>query len=177
VRPARSRAVLNVLTTARLALDRFAPVDAPFVLALLNDPGWLRYIGDRGVRTDDAAREYIVHGPMAMYAREGFGLWKVSLRQTREPIGMAGLIKRPALDDVDLGFAFLPAWRGQGYAREAARGCIGYARDTLKLARLVAIVSPDNADSLRLLAALGFAHERELEMKPGDRVELHGLAR
>jgi len=168
--------VLKVLDTPRLALHRFAPADAPFVLALLNDPGWLRYIGDRGVRTEDAAREYLVGGPMAMYAREGFGLWKASLRDTGEPIGMAGLIKRPTLDDVDLGFAFLPAWRGRGYGREAASACVGYARDALKLRRLVAIVSSDNVDSLRLLATLGFAHERDLEMKPGDRVELHALA-
>ena len=168
--------MLKVLDTPRLALDRFQPADAPFVLALLNDPGWLRYIGDRGIRTEDAAREYIVNGPMAMYAREGFGLWKTSLRDTGEPIGMAGLIKRPTLDDVDLGFAFLPAYRKHGYAREAASACIGYAREVLKLPRLVAIVSPDNAASLRLLCALGFARERTLEMKPGDPVELHALA-
>jgi len=168
--------VLNVLTTPRLSLDRLAPEDAPFILALLNDAAWLRFIGDRGVRTEDGAREYIVNGPMAMYAREGFGLWKASLRDTGEPIGMAGLIKRPTLDDVDLGFAFLPAWRGGGYGREAAGACVGYARDALNLRRLVAIVSPDNVDSLRLLATLGFVHERDLEMKPGDRVELHALA-
>jgi RimJ/RimL family protein N-acetyltransferase len=169
-------AVLKVLDTPRLALHRFAPADAPFVLALLNDPGWLRYIGDRGVRTEDAAREYLVGGPMAMYAREGFGLWKASLRDTGEPIGMAGLIKRPTLPDVDLGFAFLPAFRAHGYAREAARACIDYARDVLKLPRLVAIVSPDNADSLRLLRAVGFGYERDVEMKPGDVVQLHALA-
>jgi len=168
--------VLKVLDTPRLALDRFAPADAPFVLALLNDPGWLRYIGDRGVRTEDAARDYIVNGPMAMYAREGFGLWKASLRDTGEPIGMAGLIKRPALDDVDLGFAFLPAFRGRGYAREATSGCVRYAGEVLGLRRLVAIVAPDNADSLRLLGALRFGYERDLEMKPGDVVQLHGRA-
>lgn len=168
--------MLKVLDTPRLSLDRFAPEDAPFVLALLNDPAWLRFIGDRGIRTQDGARDYILNGPMAMYARDGFGLWKTSLRDNRVPIGMAGLIKRPALDDVDLGFAFLPAYRKHGYGREAADACIGYARDVLKLSRLVAIVSADNADSLRLLAALGFAFERVIEIKPGDPVQLHALA-
>ena len=167
---------MKVFDTPRLSLERFAPQDAPFVLALLNDPGWLRYIGDRGIRTPEAARDYIEKGPMAMYAREGFGLWRTSLRDSGEPIGMAGLIKRPTLDDVDLGFAFLPAYRGRGYALEAARGCVAHARDALGLARIVAIVSPDNADSLHLVRKLGFTYERALEMTPGDTVQLHGLA-
>lgn len=167
---------VKVLDTPRLSLDRIAPEDAPFILGLLNDPAWLRYIGDRGVRTLDGAREYIVNGPMAMYARDGFGLWKTSLRDTGTPIGMAGLIKRPTLDDVDLGFAFLPEHRGRGYGVEAASACVDYARDVLGLRRLVAIVSPDNAPSLRLLDRLGFAYERDLEMKPGDIVQLHGRA-
>ena len=167
---------LKVLDTPRLSLERFAPEDAPFILALLNDPDWLRYIGDRGVRTLEGARDYIVNGPMAMYAREGFGLWKASRRDTGEPIGMCGLIKRPTLDDVDLGFALLPAHRGQGYAREAASACLAFARDILGLRRIVAIVSPDNAASLQLIAALGLRYERRLTMASDDEVELHGVA-
>ena len=165
---------MTVVETPRLVLSRLAPEDAPFILALLNDPAWLRYIGDRGVRTLDAARDYIVEGPMAMYAREGFGLWKTALRGSGEPIGLCGLIKRPSLDDVDLGFAFLPAHRRQGYGREAARACLDYARETAGLRRVVAIVSPDNADSRRLLAALGFAFERTVRMAKDEDVELHG---
>ena len=167
---------MKVVDTPRLVLSRLAPEDAAFILALLNDPAWLRYIGDRGVRTLDGARDYIVQGPMAMYEREGFGLWKTALRATGEPIGLCGLIKRPTLDDVDLGFAFLPAWRGQGYGREAAQACLDYARDVAGLGRVVAIVSPDNADSLRLLAALGFGFERTMRMAKDDEVELHGRA-
>ena len=167
---------MKVVGTPRLVLSRLAPGDAPFILALLNDPAWLRFIGDRGVRTLDGARDYIVQGPMAMYEREGFGLWRTALRATGEPIGLCGLIKRPTLEDVDLGFAFLPAWRGQGYGREAAQACLDYARDVAALKRVVAIVSPDNADSLRLLAALGFAFERTMRMSKDDEVELHGRA-
>lgn len=167
---------LKVLDTPRLALERFAPQDAPFILALLNDPDWLRYIGDRGVRTLDGARDYIVNGPMAMYAREGFGLWKASRRDTGEPIGMCGLIKRPTLDDVDLGFALLPAHRGKGYAREAASACLDFARDVLGLRRIVAIVSPDNAASIQLIAALGLRYERRMRMAADAEVELHGVA-
>ena len=167
---------MKVTDTPRLVLSRLAPGDAPFILALLNDPAWLRYIGDRGVRTLDGARDYIVQGPMAMYEREGFGLWKTALRASDEPIGLCGLIKRPTLTDVDLGFAFLPAYRGHGYGREAAQACLDYARDVAGLERVVAIVSPDNADSLRLLAALGFAFERTMRMAKDDEVELHGRA-
>jgi [ribosomal protein S5]-alanine N-acetyltransferase len=111
-----------------------------------------------------------------MYAREGFGLWKTALLASGEPIGLCGLIKRPMLDDVDLGFALLPAHRGQGYAREAARACVAYARDVARLHRLVAIVAPGNADSIRLLAALGLRYERMLEVTPGDPVQLHAIA-
>lgn len=167
---------MRVVETPRLVLSRLAPEDAPFILVLLNDPAWLRYIGDRGVRTLDGARDYIVQGPMAMYEREGFGLWKTALRESGEPIGLCGLIKRPALDDVDLGFAFLPGHRRQGYGREAAQACLEYARDVAGLKRVVAIVSADNADSRRLLGALGFDFERTMRMAKDDEVELHGRA-
>jgi RimJ/RimL family protein N-acetyltransferase len=169
---------MKILETPRLALHRFAPEDAPFVLTLLNDPAWLRYIGDRGIRTLEGARGYVTDGPMAMYAREGFGLWKCTLRATGEPIGMCGLIKRPSLDDVDLGFAFLPPYRKQGYGREAAQACLAYARDTVGLSRVVAVVSPDNADSIRLLADLGMRYERDIRMGTQDEseVELHAIA-
>ena len=167
---------MKVLETPRLRLDRLAPEDAAFILTLLNDPAWIRYIGDRGVRTEEAARDYIVNVPMAMYARDGFGLWKASLRDTAEPVGMAGLIKRPTLPDVDLGFALLPGHRGHGYALEASAACVQHAREALGLRRIVAIVSPDNADSVRLLRTLGFVYERTFEMSPGDPVDLHAMA-
>jgi len=157
---ARAAAVpAPVTTTARLALREFVAADAPFVRALLNDPDWIRYIGDKNVRSDDEARGYLERGPIAMYARTGFGLYHVALRATGEAIGMCGLIKRDTLPDVDVGFAFLPAHRGQGYALESAAAVIAYGAQAHGLTRVVAIASPDNARSLRLLERLGMTSE------------------
>ncbi|HEY5862773.1 MAG TPA: GNAT family N-acetyltransferase, partial [Casimicrobiaceae bacterium] len=148
-----------VLSTARLFFTRFVPDDAPFVVRLVTDPDWIRYIGDRGVRTDDDARGYLERGPIAMYARHGFGLWRVARREDGLPVGMCGLIKRDTLPDVDVGFAFLPAYRGLGYAAEAAAATLALASERYGLRRVVAIASPDNVRSLRLLEKLGMTPE------------------
>ena len=149
----------TVLSTARLVLARFVPDDAAFVLRLVNDTDWIRFIGDRGVRTEDDARAYLERGPIAMYARHGFGLWRVARREDGVPIGMCGLIKRDTLPDVDVGFAFLPEYRGSGYAAEAAAATMALASERYGLRRVVAIASPDNARSLRLLEKLGMTSE------------------
>ena len=146
-------------TTARLTLTEFSLSDAAFIVRLLNDPDWIRYIGDRGVRSEDDARAYLERGPLAMYARSGFGLWRVARRDDGMPVGMCGLIKRDALQDVDGGFAFLPAYRGLGYAAEAAAATLALAAERYGLARVVAIVSPDNERSRRLLTKLGMTFE------------------
>jgi RimJ/RimL family protein N-acetyltransferase len=151
---------LHVADTERLSLRHLALTDAAFILELVNDPDWLRYIGDRGIHTEDAARDYIAHGPRAMYAQFGFGLYRVELRESGIPIGLCGLIKRDWLDDVDIGFALLPAYRSQGYAHEAAASTLNHGRTELGLNRIAAIVSPDNADSIRLLERLGLHFER-----------------
>jgi RimJ/RimL family protein N-acetyltransferase len=142
--------------------------DAAFMLALLNEPSFIRNIGDREVRTEEAARRYIADGPLASYARHGFGLCAVTLAVTATPIGICGLLKRDALPDPDIGFAFLPAYWSKGYAIEAASAVTRYARDTLRLARLLAIVHPDNAPSIRLLEKLGFAFDRTIRMSAGE---------
>src|SRR5438552_2883098 len=139
---------MNVLETERLRLRWLSAEDAAFMLELVNDPAWLRFIGDRGVRTLEDARGYILNGPVAMYRRVGFGLYLVELKQSRTPIGICGLIKRAGLEDVDIGFAFLPAFCGQGYAYESASAMIAYAQDTLGLYRVVAITAPDNQRSI-----------------------------
>jgi RimJ/RimL family protein N-acetyltransferase len=151
---------LHVADTERLSLRHLALTDAAFILELVNDPDWLRHIGDRGIHTEDAARDYITHGPCAMYARFGFGLYRVELRESGIPIGLCGLIKRDWLDDVDIGFALLPAYRSQGFAHEAAASALNHGRTALGLNRIAAIVSPDNADSIRLLERLGLRFER-----------------
>lgn len=152
------------LESARLVLRRLNEADASFIQQLLTDPAWLRHIGDRGVRDLDDARTYIRQGPQAMYEQYGHGLYRVALKESDTPIGLCGLLRRPQLADADLGFAFLPAWRGGGYAREAAVAVLAEARDVFGLQRVLAIVTPDNRPSIRLLERLGFV--------PADTVQL-----
>jgi len=158
---------VEVLRTERLTLSRVDERDAAFILELVNDPDWLRNIGDRGVRTLEDARQFLRNGPMAMYERVGFGLYRVALTADGTPIGLCGLLRRDTLDDVDLGFAFLPAHRGKGYAHEAAAATLRHGREQLGLARIVAIVSPGNDASIRLLRRLGMDYERTLQLSGG----------
>lgn len=165
---------MTVLETGRLVLRRLTPADAPFIVELLNDPDWIRYIGDRGVRTVEQAADYIERGPAAMYARHGFGLYLTELKAGGEPIGLCGLIRRDFLEDVDIGFAFLPRYRGAGYAREAAESVVRYAA-TLGLRRLVAITTQDNERSAQLLERLGLRFERMVAY-PGEEEDLRLFA-
>lgn len=158
---------MTVCTTERLVLRRFTIDDAEFILDLVNDESFIRYIGDRGVRTLDNARAYLVNGPMAMYERFGFGLYLVALKDTLVPIGMCGLLKRDALEDVDVGFAFLPRYRSRGYAFEAASAAMEHGRDVLGIDRIVAITSPDNETSIKLLLKLGLRFDRMIRL-PGE---------
>lgn len=156
------------LRTARLTLRPFVLDDAPFVVELLNDPGWLRFIGDRKVRTDDDAREYLRNGAIAHAAQHGFALGAVQRSSDAVPIGMCGLIRREGLDDVDLGYAFLPAYRGQGYAREAAAAWLACGLQRFNLRRIVAITSVDNVASGKVLEAIGMRFERRLRVSGHD---------
>jgi [ribosomal protein S5]-alanine N-acetyltransferase len=153
------------LTTARLTLRPFTPEDAAFIVELLNDPGWLRNIGDRKVRTQDDAREYLRSGAIAHAAQHGFALGAVQRSNDGTLIGMCGLIRREGLGDVDLGYAFLPAYRGQGYAREAAAAWLSCGFERFGLKRIVAITSVDNAASGKVLEAIGMRFERRLRVK------------
>ena len=141
--------------TARLTLRRFTPSDAPFVLRLLNEPSFHEFIGDRGVRTLEDAVRYLEQGPMASYESYGHGLLRVALPDDT-PIGMCGLLRRPGLAHPDLGFALVPEYWGHGYTVEASRAAITYGRETLQLDTLLAITSPHNLRSMRVLEKLGF---------------------
>jgi ribosomal-protein-alanine N-acetyltransferase len=163
-----------VLQTERLRLRHMAPDDAAFILDLLNDRAFHRFIGDRGVRTLEAARDYILSASGAAPARPGLGFHVVELRETGAPVGICGLAKRDFLDDVDIGYAFLPQHGGQGYAIEAARGVLAHAR-ALALDRLVATVHPENSASIRLLEKLGLRFERMIEVPDSARA-LHLFA-
>jgi RimJ/RimL family protein N-acetyltransferase len=160
---------MKVLQTERLALRQLDLADAPFILALLNDPGWIRYIGDRGVRTVEAAAAYLESRMLAQYAKHGFGLWMVESRARAEPMGICGLVKRDALPVPDLGFAFMPAYRGQGFAHESALAARDHATRALGIRRLLAITSPVNAASARLLERLGFVAEGEMPWAGDDK--------
>ncbi len=151
---------MRVLETDRLVLRRMSADDAPFILELVNDSSWLRFIGDRGVRTLDDAREYIRKGPVDMYARLGFGLYVTERKADGVPIGICGLLKRESLEDVDLGFANLPGFWGKGYAFESASAVLRLAKSAFGLGRILAITAPDNHSSIRLLEKLGLSFEQ-----------------
>jgi ribosomal-protein-alanine N-acetyltransferase len=155
---------VTVLSTERLELREFTADDAEFVLRLVNDPAFLRYIGDRGVRTPDDARRYIADGPAAGYARDGHGLMRVVRKSDGAGVGMCGVLKRDSLPDPDLGFSFLPEYWSQGYALEAARAVMGHAREVLGLGRILAITTKDNEPSIRLLGKLGFRFDRMIPL-------------
>jgi RimJ/RimL family protein N-acetyltransferase len=160
-----------VIRSRRLALREFALGDDEFVLRLLNDASFLRFIGDKGVRTLEDARQYITKGPRDSYRRHGFGLYLVSLSSDGTPIGMCGLVKRDGLDDADVGFAFLPQFRSMGYAAEAAAAVLDHGRGPLGLARIVAIAAADNRASIAVLERIGLEYERMVRL-PGDTREL-----
>jgi RimJ/RimL family protein N-acetyltransferase len=167
---------LNILETDRLILRCLSTDDAEFILGLVNEPSWLHFIGDRGVRTIEDARGYILKGPVEMYARLGFGIYLVELKEGGTPIGTCGLIKRDYLEDVDIGFAFLPNYWAKGYAYESASAVMAYGKDVLGLKRIVAITTSDNHSSARLLEKLGLRFERMMKL-PGDDQELRLFAK
>jgi RimJ/RimL family protein N-acetyltransferase len=151
--------------------------DAAFILRLVNDPAWLRFIGDRNVHSVAAAKAYIREGPRRMYELHGLGLYLVVRKLDDEPMGLCGLIKRDTLDDVDIGFALLPQFWRRGYAHEAASATLQHARDALGLRRVVAITTIDNVASGLLLEKLGLRFERMIKLVPeDDELRLYGVS-
>jgi RimJ/RimL family protein N-acetyltransferase len=156
-----------VAQTERLTLRRLTGQDAEFMLEVLNDPSFLRFIGDRGVRTAEQARDYILKGPVESYERLGYGMYLAELKDRHVPIGLCGLVKRDYLPQPDIGFAFLPAFRSKGYAFEAANALIKHAREEVGLSQVLAITSQDNVASISMLRKLGFGFERLIHA-PGE---------
>lgn len=157
---------MTVLETERLSLRKLTVDDAEFILALLNEPSFLRYIGDKKVRNLDDARQYILNGPVGSYERHGFGLNCVELRESHTPIGMCGLLKREELPDPDIGFALLPDFWSKGFAFEAAAAVLKDARERLQIQRILAITSLDNDASIGLLQRLGFSFDEVVQLAP-----------
>lgn len=159
---------MHILDTARLRLRTLDQNDAVFYLALVNTPGFIEFIGDRGIRTVSAAAQAILEGPMAMQARLGHSIYLVEDKASGAPLGMSGLIKRDTLAHVDIGYAFLPEHCGKGYAFEAGQAVVEHARSSIGLERLLAITSPGNVASIRLLEKLGLRLEKLVQLGPDE---------
>ena len=159
---------MKILETDRLILRQLSTEDAAFILELVNEPSFIQNIGDRGVRTLEDARAYILRVAISSYEKNGFGLYLVELKDSGQSIGMCGLIKRDGLEDVDIGYAFLPRFWLKGYAVEAAAAVKNYARDALGLKRLVAITDPANQGSIRVLEKIGLKYEKMVRLSADD---------
>ena len=160
-----------ILETERLILSQFTTDDAKFIVELVNSPGWIEFIGDRNIKTDEQAKNYLENGPLKSYDLNGFGLYLVALKTERTPIGMCGIIKRDHLENPDIGFAFLPEFAGKGLAFEIAKATMTYAKDKLKLPKIFAITVSDNKTSINLLEKIGLIFINEFRFA-GDEEEL-----
>ena len=158
-----------VIETDRLILRKFILEDASFMLELLNTPTWLQFIGDRGVHTLEDAQNYLLNGSIKSYKKYGFGFYAVVIKESNEPIGMCGLVKRDYLEDIDIGFAFLPQFMGKGYGFEVASATLNYAQNILKLAKIVAIVNPENSVSIGLIKKIGLQYEKMITLYPENK--------
>ena len=157
------------LHTPRLTLRELKSTDAAFVLELLNEPSFKKFIGDKRVRNIADAEHYIANGPVASYARHDFGLQLVHLHDAgATPIGICGLLQRDTLAHPDIGFAYLPVFWGRGYGFEAATAVVNDARERLHLQHLLGLTSPENVASIRLLEKLGLRFERVIHLTDSD---------
>lgn len=165
----------HTIITERLALSHASYADCAFIVELLNEPSFRRFIGDKGVRNLDDARRYLHDACLAHYAMHGYGLYRVGLRDDDAPLGICGLVKRDAFPEPDIGFAFLAAHWAKGYAFEAATAVLQEGRQVFGLTRILAIVDSENESSVRLLEKLGFGFERMVRM-PGEAVDIRQYA-
>lgn len=154
---------MEILRTNRLLLSEFSTKDDAFILKLVNTPSWLEFIGDKKVKNLEDAKNYLINGPMASYRENGFGLYLVQLKSNKTPIGMCGLVNRPTLKDVDIGFALLPEYEGKGFGFESALATMEYAQKELNLEKIVAITSKHNGRSQKLLERIGLKFEKLIE--------------
>lgn len=159
---------MKILETKRLILQKVSLEDVGVILELLNEPSFIQNIGDRGIRTLDDARGYIADRLIASYEKYGFGMYLVIVKDTGASAGLCGLVQRDGLEDVDIGFAFLPRHWSKGYATEAALAVKEHAKDTIELKRLVAITDPNNQGSIRVLEKIGLEFEKVVRLSEDD---------
>ena len=164
----------QIIETDRLILRMPTIDDAAFMLRLVNEPSWLQYIGDRKVYSLEDAKQYLLNGSIKSFIENGCGFSLVEIKETGEKIGMSGLVKRDYLDDVDIGFAYFPEYTGFGFALEAAQATLDHAHNTLGFNRILAIATPDNKRSIRLLEKLGLAFEKTIVVD-GEKLNLYSI--
>ena len=163
---------MHIVETTRLLLREVTVDDAQFILELLNTPKFIKYIGDRGVRSVDEAREFINAKYRQSYRDHGYGLYTVEVKTDGTPVGVCGFVKRDTLPGPDIGFAFLPEFEANGYGFESASAVMDYGRDTLGFEQLFAITSQDNDISGKLLEKLGLRFDRLIVMPNGEELKL-----
>ena len=149
-----------VAQTERLLISKFTVNDAAFFLELANTPSWIQYIGDRNLKTVEDAEKYLKDGTLKSYLEHGFGFYKLEIKETKEPIGTCGLVKRAELENVDIGFALLPKYEGRGFGFESAEAVLKLAKDTFCLESVLAITLPNNKNSIKLIEKLGMSFEK-----------------
>ena len=163
-----------ITTTERLVLREATAsdnnADADFYLALLNEPAWHQFIYQHEMNTKEKVVEYLEQKVIPAYREFGFGFWVVETKSDQQPIGICGFIKRDSLEHVDLGFAFLEAFWGHGYAFEAAEASLEYAKSELSDNKILAITLPENKRSSRLLEKLGFTLESTFSHPGSDEI-------
>jgi RimJ/RimL family protein N-acetyltransferase len=164
---------MNIIATPRLNLRELGVGDAPFILQLLNEDGFLRFIGDKGVRSLADARDYILKGPVQSYRQHGFGLYLTALKDGT-PIGICGLVKRDTLPDADVGFAFCQQHWSRGYAAESAAAVLQYGYETIGLGRIIAITALENRGSTAVLEKIGLRLEGRVRLDGGAELNLYG---
>lgn len=154
------------MATDRLRLRRVTDEDAEFMLELLNEPAFIRFVADRRLRTREDAAKYIAEKIMPSYAQHGFGFYVVERKSDGAAVGMCGLIKRDNLDVPDIGYSYFERFWGNGYAHEAGAAVLDYGRRVFGLAQIVGITSPDNTASAKVLEKLGLRFEKMVRL-PG----------
>ena len=165
----------SITETERLIIREIEEDDGKFINELLNSPGFLKYIGDRGVRSDDDARVFIRDRYRKSYSENGYGLYAVLLKEDLTPVGMCGFVRRDTLPGPDLGFAFLPIYEGKGFGTESSKALLEFGRAQLGFDRLYAITTLDNQASIHLLEKLGFTFDKIIENPDGERINLFSL--
>ncbi|MBL7897524.1 MAG: GNAT family N-acetyltransferase [Crocinitomicaceae bacterium] len=156
------------IVTERLLIRKFTISDAAFMLELMNTPQWIKNIGDRNVKTIQDAENYLQKGALRYDELKGISFYAVCLRESEKVIGTCGFVKREFLEDVDFGFAFLPAYFGKGYAFESAVAMLDFGFDTLELHQCAAICLHENDSSVKLLKRLGFSYEKDITLQPDN---------